>query len=158
MQTEQLLQYINDLAGVSGCFVASSTGEVLGAALPAIFDETMVNATIKNGSNVLETFRAELPECDEVHFDMSVAGVYLRALEGATLFVILESSDDLAATRIAANVGAKRYQPAVASTKSMPAENSPPLQTKRSAFGFGQRSEASSPAAEAPKKKRGIWG
>ena len=143
---------------MSGCFVVSPTGEVLGSALPAIFDDAMVAQTIKNGSNVLETFRAELPGCNEVHFDTSVAGVYLRSLDGAILFVVLETSDDLAATRIAANVAAKRYEPTGKAEVPPTAKNSPPLQTKRSAFGFGTKAEPAAPTADPPKKKRGIWG
>lgn len=166
MDQQQLLQYVSNLNGVGGCFMADSLGQVLSSMMPEIFDDAMLAAVAINASHLLETFKSDLPDCQDVQLDMELMSLYVREMSGDLLVIIIQDGAQLPSIRIAANVASKRYSPSanhIASVASVATSQvrmmtTQPVQTQvdkvksNSLFGFRKKE---------PKPKSddgGIWG
>ncbi len=153
MKIPQLIQYLNNLAGVEGCYVASSDGGILGKEMSSIFDDEILSEVAVNVSNVMETFKAELSACKELHFEMELKRLYVRDLGDSLLLVLVDELDQLANIRVAANVVAKRFDRG--GEQASPERT--PVQTTTSLFG-PRRKKETKPKPAAKDGGGGIWG
>jgi len=111
MTSEQLIRYINDLSGVIGCYTTNIDGNITSQDIPKLFDAGTLENLARHSTNVLETIRSEMEDCNEVFFDMSAVSVYVRSIQDTTLIVLLDADSELAGLRIATNVVARRHKP-----------------------------------------------
>ena len=156
MDSQQVLQYLKRLPGVTGGFISNASQQVIASDVPLTFDETMLSGMALDGSNALETLRSEQPDFDELRIDFDLMTVLIRDLDGDLLFVLIDQKDEISSIRIAANVVSKRYQKGSGISGASSESSASPLGGGGLSLSLGKQ-----PMPEKPEKKKSggsIWG
>ncbi|MGJ8676616.1 MAG: roadblock/LC7 domain-containing protein [Akkermansiaceae bacterium] len=152
MNPDQIIQYLNRLPGVSGCFVFSHQNETLASEMPSVFDSEMVHGMGVDGTNAIETLRSDDSSYYELRVDFEIMSILIRYLEGAYLFVLVDKPDEIASIRIASNVASKRYVASDPSTTVPASPETTPISLKPA------QETGAVPTKEKPKNSGSIWG
>lgn len=120
MNPEQVIFYIMRLPGVAGCFIVDEEGLTKASHLPPDFVDEVIFGMANDGIDAMETFRAEIPGCNEIRLDVESITILIRALKEHLLFVFVDESIEVPAIRTGATVCAKRYDPDGLEAASMP--------------------------------------
>lgn len=120
MNPEQVTFYIMRLPGVAGCFIVDEEGIKKASHLPTDFREDVIFGMANDGLDLMETFRAEMPGCQEIRMDVEGITILIRALMDHLLFVFIDESAELPTIRTGAKVCSKRYDPDGVEVAAMP--------------------------------------
>lgn len=163
MNAEQLVGYVNNLAGISGSFVVNGYGQILAHSVPEIFDEVMLGNMAQNASHLVESFKSEQPEVNDIFLDIELMSIFVRDLKGELLIIAVNDLTQKRNIRMAANIAAKRFENGKSATvkanltteqlnlNTNTQEIQPPPTKKSGLFSMKKKKEK-------PNNEGGIWG
>jgi len=111
MNPDQVVYYMMRLPGVAGCFIVDEEGLTISSRLPPDFSEEVVFGMATDGIDAMETFKAEIPGCQEIRLDVEGICILIRVLKDHLLFMFIDEPAEMPAIRTGAKVSAKRYDP-----------------------------------------------
>ena len=106
---ESILKDINAVAGVTGCFVCNSEGQILGSALPARFDETtqvIVGRTMTQTMMGLESLRRR--KIGDIILVFQQGSVIVKNLGESCLFILGSRNINVPLLNLTANLVARK--------------------------------------------------
>jgi predicted regulator of Ras-like GTPase activity (Roadblock/LC7/MglB family) len=134
------LATLKDVGGITGSFVCTPNGRLAAREIPALFEDAVLAEAGSRLLRIRETFAAGGDELDVAVARYGEHRVYLKAIAGGLLCVVVAGPVNMPALRMAANLVGRRIGPAVAQAESAPlpalrpAESAPPpVRPRRSA-------------------------
>ena len=140
---DDILRDIQDVAGVTGCFVADSRGQVVKSTLPGVFDGASLMLVAKTLSKTIEGLRmARRKKVNELDLVFEGGRLVVKVLSPGYLFILCVPTINVPLLNLTANVAAKKLSALLA----------PPSAPKPAAATKGaEPAPAAPPAPEAPK-------
>jgi predicted regulator of Ras-like GTPase activity (Roadblock/LC7/MglB family) len=114
------LATLKDVAGITGSFVCTQNGRLVAREIPALFEDAVLAEAGSRLLRVAETFAAGGDELDAAVVRYGDHKVYLKAITGGLLCVIVAGAVNMPALRMAANLVGRRIAPAVAKAQAEP--------------------------------------
>ena len=123
------LATLKDVAGIAGSFVCTQSGRLVARELPALFEDAVLAEAGSRLLRITETFAAGGDELDVAVARYGDHRVYLKAIAGGLLCVVVAGPVNMPALRMAANLVGRRIGPSVARAQAelppSPPEKSP---------------------------------
>lgn len=117
-----ILRDIQDVAGVTGCFVADGTGQVVGSTLPGVFDSASLTLVAKTLSKTIEGLRmARRKKVTELDLVFESGRLVVKALSPGFLFILCVPTINVPLLNLTANVAAKKLASELAAGAPKPA-------------------------------------
>jgi hypothetical protein len=140
---DDILRDIEDVAGVTGCFVADGSGQVVKSTLPGVFDGASLTLVAKTLSKTIEGLRmARRKKVNELDLVFEGGRLVVKVLSPGYLLILCVPTINVPLLNLTANVAAKKLSALLA----------PPSAPKPAAATKGaQPAPAAPPAPEAPK-------
>jgi predicted regulator of Ras-like GTPase activity (Roadblock/LC7/MglB family) len=107
------LATLKDVAGIAGSFVCTANGRLVAREIPALFEDAVLAEAGSRLLRIGETFAAG---GDTLEFAVVRYGenrLYLKALAGGMLCIVVAGEVNMPALRMAANLVGRRIAPAV---------------------------------------------
>jgi predicted regulator of Ras-like GTPase activity (Roadblock/LC7/MglB family) len=125
------LATLKDVAGITGSFVCTQSGRLVAREIPALFEDAVLAEAGSRLLRITETFAAGGDELDIAVARYGDHRVYLKAIAGGLLCVVVAGPVNMPALRMAANLVGRRIGPAVARAQAElppgpPAASAPP--------------------------------
>jgi predicted regulator of Ras-like GTPase activity (Roadblock/LC7/MglB family) len=123
------LATLKDVSGITGSFVCAESGRLVAREIPALFEDAVLAEAGSRLVRVGETFAASGDELEMAVIRYGDQRLYLKALAGGLLCIVVAGPVNMPALRMAANLVARRIGPAVARVRDEPppAPAKPPL-------------------------------
>jgi predicted regulator of Ras-like GTPase activity (Roadblock/LC7/MglB family) len=112
------LATLKDIAGVSGSFVCTQSGRVVAREIPAVFEDAVLMEAGSRLLRVAETFGAGGDELELAVVRYGEHRLYLKAIPGGMLCIVVAGPVNMPALRMAANLVTRRIAVAVARAQS----------------------------------------
>lgn len=123
------LATLKDVAGIAGSFVCTQSGRLVAREIPALFEDAVLAEAGSRLLRITETFAAGGDELDVAVARYGDHRVYLKAIAGGLLCVVVAGPVNMPALRMAANLVGRRIGPSVARAQAelppSPPEKSP---------------------------------
>ena len=106
---KDILQDINDVAGVLGCFVADGSGTVVASSLPGVFDQDSLTTVSKTISKTVEGLRmARKRKVSELDLVFDSGRLVIKVLSPGFLYVLCVPAMNVSLLNLTANVASKK--------------------------------------------------
>lgn len=105
---------LKDVAGIAGSFVCTQSGRVVAREIPALFEDAVLAEAGSRLVRVGETFAAGGDVLETAVIRYGDHRLYLKALTGGVLCIVIAGDVNMPALRMAANLVGRRIAPAVA--------------------------------------------
>lgn len=126
---EDTLRDIQDVAGVTGCFVADGTGQVLTSTLPGVFDTASLTLVAKTLGKTIEGLRmARRRKVSELDLVFESGRLVVKVLSPGYLFILCVPTINVPLLNLTVNVAAKKLSAELAPPKPAAAP-APPAAT-----------------------------
>jgi len=126
------LATLKDVGGVTGSFVCTQSGRLVAREIPAMFENAVLAEAGSRLVRVAETFAAAGDELDLAVVRYGDHRLYLKAIAGGMLCIVVAGPVNMPALRMAASLVARRIASVVARAQSeLPAaspEAAPPFE------------------------------
>jgi len=155
MNSQQIIDYLKRLPGVTGSFVCSTTGGILATEMPEIYDQEMIAGIASDGISAFETICSEKSDLSDLRVDFDIMSILIRLLDNAFLFILVDKQEGMSSIRIAANVAAKRFSPNSPEDTALPSASTSPLSLQSTQEIQTKPVKAKK---EKPKNNGSIWG
>lgn len=124
---DEILRDIQDLAGVTGCFVADSTGQVVTSTLPGVFDSASLTQVAKTLAKTIEGLRmARRKKVSELDLVFESGRLVAKVLSPGYLFILCVPSINVPLLNLTANVAAKKLASQLSAQAAKPAPAAAP--------------------------------
>lgn len=138
---DDILHDIQDVAGVTGCFVADSTGQVVKSTLPGVFDGASLTLVAKTLSKTIEGLRmARRKKINELDLLFEGGRLVVKSLSPGYLLILCVPTINVPLLNLTANVAAKKLSALLA----------PPAAPKPAAAPAAPAAAGAPPAPAAP--------
>lgn len=129
----QTLSALRDIQGVHGSFFVSSAGRLVSKDLPGVFDEALFAEVGPRIARLQETLTSSGDDVDMCLLRFAEHKLFLRPTVTGFLCVLMASSVNLPALKMAVSLAARRINAELASSPSPPPPGlaSSPLQVHR---------------------------
>ena len=107
------LATLKDVAGIAGSFVCTQSGRLVAREIPALFEDAVLAEAGSRLLRITETFAAGGDELDVAVARYGDHRVYLKAIAGGLLCVVVAGPVNMPALRMAANLVGRRLVPAL---------------------------------------------
>ena len=107
------LATLKDVAGITGSFVFTNTGRLVGREIHPMFDSAVLSEAGERLTRLRDTFAAVGDELDLAVIRFQDHKLYLKVLAGGMLCIVAEGVVNMAALRMAANLVGRRIAPAL---------------------------------------------
>ncbi len=139
---DDILRDIHEVVGVTGCFVADSTGQVVKSTLPGVFDSASLSVVSKTLSKTIDGLRmARRRKVSELDLVFEGGRLVVKVLSPGYLFILCVPTINVPLLNLTANVAAKKLS----------AQLAPPAAPKPAAAPAAGPAPAAPAVAEAPK-------
>ncbi|MCJ7513417.1 MAG: roadblock/LC7 domain-containing protein, partial [Anaerolineales bacterium] len=119
---DEILRDIQDVAGVTGCFVADSTGQVVTSTLPGVFDSASLTQVAKTLAKTIEGLRmARRKKVSELDLVFESGRLVAKVLSPGYLFILCVPSINVPLLNLTANVAAKKLASQLSAQAAKPA-------------------------------------
>jgi len=108
------LATLKDVSGIAGSFVCTQSGRLVAREIPALFEDAVLAEAGSRLLRITESFAAGGDERDVAVARYGDHRLYLKALAGGLLCVVVAGPVNMPALRMAANLVGRRIGPAVA--------------------------------------------
>jgi hypothetical protein len=106
---DDILHDIQDVVGVTGCFVADSSGQVVRSTLPSVFDTASLTLVSKTMSKTIEGLRmARRKKVSELDLVFEGGRLVVKVLSPGYLFILCVPTINVPLLNLTANVAAKK--------------------------------------------------
>jgi len=106
---DDILRDIQDVVGVTGCFVADSRGQVVKSTLPSVFDTASLTVVSKTLSKTIEGLRmARRKKVSELDLVFEGGRLVVKVLSPGYLFILCVPTINVPLLNLTANVAAKK--------------------------------------------------
>ena len=123
------LATLKDVSGIMGSFVCAQNGRLVAREIPPVFEDAVLAEAGSRLLRITETFAAGGDELDVAVARYGDHRVYLKAIAGGLLCVVVAGPVNMPALRMAANLVGRRIGPSVARAQAelppSPPEKSP---------------------------------
>jgi predicted regulator of Ras-like GTPase activity (Roadblock/LC7/MglB family) len=117
-----ILRDIQDVAGVTGCFVADGAGQVVSSTLPGVFDSASLTLVAKTLGKTIEGLRmARRKKVTELDLVFESGRLVVKALSPGFLFILCVPTINVPLLNLTANVAAKKLSSMLAAAAPKPA-------------------------------------
>ena len=128
------LATLKDVGGITGSFVCTQSGRLVAREIPALFEDGVLAEAASRLLRIRETFAAGGDDLDVAVARYGDHKIYLKAISGGLLCVIVAGPVNMPALRMAANLVGRRIGSAVAKVQAelppAPAPAAPAAPTK----------------------------
>ena len=107
------LATLKDVAGITGSFVFTNTGRLVGREIHPMFDSAVLSEAGERLTRLRDTFAAVGDELDLAVIRFQDHKLYLKVLPGGMLCIVADGVVNMAALRMAANLVGRRVAPAL---------------------------------------------
>lgn len=115
---KDILQDINDVAGVLGCFVADGSGMVVASSLPGVFDQDSLTTVSKTISKTVEGLRmARKRKVSELDLVFDSGRLVIKVLSPGFLYVLCVPAMNVSLLNLTANVASKKLSAQLSAVK-----------------------------------------
>jgi predicted regulator of Ras-like GTPase activity (Roadblock/LC7/MglB family) len=124
------LATLKDVAGITGSFVCSTDGRLVAREIPALFEDAVLAEAGSRLVRVGETFATHGDDIETAVVRFGEHRLYLKAIGGGMLCIVVAGPVNMPALRMAANLVARRIAPAVSQVQLDPppdTEAAPPV-------------------------------
>ena len=119
---DDILRDIQDVVGVTGCFVADSRGQVVTSTLPSVFDTASLTVVSRTLSKTIEGLRmARRKKVSELDLVFEGGRLVVKVLSGGYLFILCVPTINVPLLNLTANVAAKKLSAELAPPTPKPA-------------------------------------
>jgi predicted regulator of Ras-like GTPase activity (Roadblock/LC7/MglB family) len=115
------LATLRDVAGINGSFVFGTDGRLVAREIHAMFDDAALSGASERLARLRETFAAVGDELDLAIIRFQDHKLFLKVLPSGVLCILAESSVNMPALRMAANVVGRRLAGVLAGAAALPA-------------------------------------
>ena len=119
------LATLKDVAGITGSFVCGRDGRLVAREIPALFEDAVLSEAGSRLLRVGETFAAHGDEIEAAVVRFGDHRLYLKAIGGGLLCIVVAGPVNMPALRMAANLVSRRIAPAVAQVEQEPPPPAP---------------------------------
>lgn len=120
------LTTLKDIAGITGSFVCTREGRLVAREIPALFEDAVLAEAGSRLLRVSETFASNGDELETAVVRYGEHRLYLKAIPGGLLCIVVSGPVNMPALRMAANLVGRRISPAVARAQDeLPPEPAP---------------------------------
>jgi predicted regulator of Ras-like GTPase activity (Roadblock/LC7/MglB family) len=116
---------LKDVVGIAGSFVCTQNGWLVAREIPALFEDAVLAEAGSRLVRVGETFAAGGDVLDAAVIRYGDHRLYLRAVTGGMLCIVIVGEVNMPALRMAANLVGRRIAPAVARAQAEMSEAPP---------------------------------
>jgi predicted regulator of Ras-like GTPase activity (Roadblock/LC7/MglB family) len=116
------LATLKDVAGIAGSFVCTQSGQLVAREIPALFEDAVLAEAASRLIRISETFAAHGDQLETAVARYGDHRIYLKAVPGGLLCVVVAGPVNMPALRMAANLVGRR----IATTVARAAEEPPP--------------------------------
>ena len=151
------LATLKDVAGIAGSFVCTANGRLVAREIPALFEDAVLAEAGSRLLRIGETFAAG---GDTLEFAVVRYGenrLYLKALAGGLLCIVVAGEVNMPALRMAANLVGRRIAPAVSRAQTElppPTFDAPPQRSAPMAVGAAPMPPVSGPPSSSAPGRR----
>ncbi len=122
---ETVLNDINALNGVIGCFVCDEEGRPLASALPDLYDQDLLARAGRTAAQTIAgLWMARQRRVGDLDLRFSDGRLIVKGLEGACLCILCTPRLNLPLLNLTANVAVKKLQRQISEARSQPAARS----------------------------------
>ena len=114
------LATLKDVAGITGSFVCTKDGRLVAREIPALFEDAVLSEAGSRLLRVRETFAAHGDEVEAAVVRFGEHRLYLKAIGGGMLCIVVAGPVNMPALRMAANLVSRRIAPAVSQVSLEP--------------------------------------
>lgn len=119
---DDILRDIQDVVGVTGCFVADSRGQVVTSTLPSVFDTASLTVVSRTLSKTIEGLRmARRKKVSELDLVFEGGRLVVKVLSAGYLFILCVPTINVPLLNLTANVAAKKLSAELAPATPRPA-------------------------------------
>ena len=106
---EGILKEINDVVGVTGCFVCDSQGQVLASAMPELFDETILSTVGRITAQTLDGLSmTRRRKVGDLHLIYYQSRFVVKNLGANCLYILCMRNINVPLLNLTANLAAKK--------------------------------------------------
>ena len=114
------LATLKDVGGITGSFVCTGSGQLVAREIPALFEDGVLAEAASRMIRISETFAANGDELETAVARYGDNRIYLKAIAGGLLCVVVAGPVNMPALRMAANLVGRRIGSAVARVQADP--------------------------------------
>ena len=114
------LATLKDIAGIAGSFVCTQNGRLVAREIPALFEDVVLAEAGSRLLRIGETFAASGDELELAVVRYGENRLYLKAISGGMLCIVVAGEVNMPALRMAANLVGRRIAAAVARAEAEP--------------------------------------
>ena len=116
-----ILRDLQDVPGVIGSFVVSSSGTLVDKAMPAVVGDDVYPDLGRRLATALETLDATISSFDDVLMKFDEHSLYCRRLQNGILSIISSATVNYPALRMATNIASAKIDPLIPDALTAPA-------------------------------------
>lgn len=114
------LATLKDVGGIAGSFICTDSGQLVAREIPALFEDAVLAEAASRLIRISETFAARGDELETAVARYGDHRIYLKAIAGGLLCVVVAGPVNMPALRMAANLVGRRIGSAVARIQADP--------------------------------------
>lgn len=114
------LATLKDVGGITGSFICTDNGQLIAREIPALFEDGVLAEAASRLIRISETFAARGDELETAVVRYGDNRIYLKAITGGLLCVVVAGPVNMPALRMAANLVGRRIGSAVARIQAEP--------------------------------------